>query len=442
MRLLAASSVVLAASLTCVFGGLASGVQAQDPSRDLPAARVPGVTANDALRLGVERLQAGWNWEAARMFRELHVRDEDQPIPRLLLALAMREVPNRAARLCFDAVARRDNTDAAGKQLLDAYQTYFGVTDQPELDDVRFQKAPDAKRHLQLLQALRKIGATGSIGELAGRLLKVEAARSVQLAAWQDKQRTRALAAHHGYLSQHALMPFMVPGYAKLFESSQLFRVAGSGVNDDAFDSRDYDLDLRNSCMARLPRHPHHATASAPVRMLPGLKLDQAAPAGATWRPRTAKPFELPRGAGGTAELSDYTGKPVLVIFFLGFGCAHCVAQLSDLDPKAPMFRDAGIEVVTIGTDDLNAVKAARQAADENGVDPLHFDVLCDPKANVFKQWGVWDEFADEALHGTFLLDGLGRILWQDVSARPFEESDWLLAESKRLLAAWKADPE
>ncbi|MGK0155638.1 MAG: peroxiredoxin, partial [Neolewinella sp.] len=159
-------------------------------------------------------------------------------------------------------------------------------------------------------------------------------------------------------------------------------------------------------------------------------------------RPRTAKPFELPRGAGGTAELSDYTGKPVLVIFFLGFGCAHCVAQLSDLDPKAPMFRDAGIEVVTIGTDDLNAVKAARQAADENGVDPLHFDVLCDPKANVFRQWGVWDEFADEALHGTFLLDGLGRILWQDVSARPFEESDWLLAESKRLLAAWKTDPE
>ena len=94
--------------------------------------------------------------------------------------------------------------------------------------------------------------------------------------------------------------------------------------------------------------------------------------------------------------------------------------------------------MVTIGTDDVNQVLAARQAADENGVDPLHFDVLCDPKGDVFKQWGAWDEFSDEALHGTFLVDAAGRILWQDVSLRPFEQSQWLLGECKRLLVAWQ----
>jgi len=93
---------------------------------------------------------------------------------------------------------------------------------------------------------------------------------------------------------------------------------------------------------------------------------------------------------------------------------------------------------VSIGTDDGNQVKAAWQAAEENGIDPLHFDVLCDPKGDTFKQWGVWDEFEDEALHGTFLVDAQGRILWQDISARPFEQSDWLLAECQRLLAAWR----
>jgi len=50
----------------------------------------------------------------------------------------------------------------------------------------------------------------------------------------------------------------------------------------------------------------------------------------------------------------------------------------------------------------------------------------------------VWDALEDEALHGTFLVDGQGRILWRDISERPFEESEWLLAECRRLLAAWK----
>lgn len=94
--------------------------------------------------------------------------------------------------------------------------------------------------------------------------------------------------------------------------------------------------------------------------------------------------------------------------------------------------------MVTIGTDDEQRVRAARQVALENGGDPLHFDVLCDPKGATFRRWGVWDEFTDEALHGTFLLDAKGRILWKDVSARPFDDSAWLLAECRRLLAAWQ----
>ena len=109
-----------------------------------------------------------------------------------------------------------------------------------------------------------------------------------------------------------------------------------------------------------------------------------------------------------------------------------------ELDPFAPKFRAAGIEVVSIGTDDANQVKAARQSALENGTDPIHFDVLCDPDGETFKRWGVWDEFADEALHGTFLLSPDGRVLWQDVGVRPFLATDWLLRESRTLLDAWK----
>ena len=116
----------------------------------------------------------------------------------------------------------------------------------------------------------------------------------------------------------------------------------------------------------------------------------------------------------------------------------HCVAQLGELDPHAPKFREAGIELVTIGTDDENQVKAAFLTSIENGVDPLHFDVLCDPGGDAFKRWSAWDQFKDEALHGTFLVDPKGRILWQDISAAPFMDTEFLLQECQRLLAAWR----
>jgi hypothetical protein len=38
-------------------------------------------------------------------------------------------------------------------------------------------------------------------------------------------------------------------------------------------------------------------------------------------------------------------------------------------------------------------------------------------------------------LHGTFLIDAKGRVRWQDISYEPFTKIDWLLKESRRLLA-------
>ena len=419
-------SVLLAAALALAGCSLLQSAGAQDPGRDLPARRVAGVIEQQALELGVQRLRAGWYWEAARMFRELLVADPQQPLPHLLLALAMRDVPNRAARHCFDAVSRRFEASQAEQQLLAAYQAYFGVTDQPELQDQRFQQEPAKSRAEQLVATLEKLRGDGAFDKLAQQLWHFERERLAEpaqpFALTPIATEGAALLRHYNQvLASSNQMPFQVPGYERVLGLVTL---------------QTHAVQLAE----RLPRHPQHAFRRRRfAKALPGFPgIAEAAPAGDAWQPRVAPGFDLPRGGGGRSKFADYNGKPVLVIFFLGFGCVHCVAQLSDLDPKAPKFRAAGIEVVTIGTDDLNAVKASRQAAAENGVDPLHFDVLCDPEAKVFKQWGCWDEFSNEALHGSFLVDGQGRILWQDISARPFEESDWLLAESQRLLTAWR----
>ena len=53
----------------------------------------------------------------------------------------------------------------------------------------------------------------------------------------------------------------------------------------------------------------------------------------------------------------------------------------------------------------------------------------------MFKQYRAYDDFEKQPLHGTFLIDRVGLVRWQDISYEPFEEVEFLLNESKRLLA-------
>ena len=49
---------------------------------------------------------------------------------------------------------------------------------------------------------------------------------------------------------------------------------------------------------------------------------------------------------------------------------------------------------------------------------------------------GCYDDFEKSAIHGTFLIDGQGKIRWQDISAEPFMDGAFLLKEAKRLLGS------
>lgn len=153
----------------------------------------------------------------------------------------------------------------------------------------------------------------------------------------------------------------------------------------------------------------------------------------ATWSPQPAKGFDLPVAGGGRRSLTAHPGKPTLVVFYLGFGCLHCIEQLQVLGPKARAFAEAGIDIVAIGSD--TADKAAESLANLAAEDRFPFPLLADPELATFKAWRCFDDFEDMALHGTFLVDAAGKVRWQDISFEPFTEIDWLLAESKRLLA-------
>lgn len=149
---------------------------------------------------------------------------------------------------------------------------------------------------------------------------------------------------------------------------------------------------------------------------------------------REAIEFSLPNWKHEPISLSSFRGKPVVVIFFLGGGCLHCVEQLTAFGPWAERYREAGIELLAISTDPVDILQATL-----SGVENLERDfpipVLSDENQEVFREWRVYDEFDGRELHGTFLIDESGRMIWEEKGNVPYMHPDYLLTESKRLLS-------
>ena len=63
------------------------------------------------------------------------------------------------------------------------------------------------------------------------------------------------------------------------------------------------------------------------------------------WRPWPAPEFKLKDAEGRTRTLAEFHGKPLLMIFFLGSGCPHCIQQLEAFTKKAKQIEEAGLTV-------------------------------------------------------------------------------------------------
>ena len=125
------------------------------------------------------------------------------------------------------------------------------------------------------------------------------------------------------------------------------------------------------------------------------------------------------------------------MLFYLGHGCLHCIEQLNAFAPQYDAFRKAGIEIIAISTDPVAELRESQNAYTEGGNFP--FAILADPSQSSFQAYRAYDDFEKKPLHGTFLIDPQGRVLWQDIAAEPFAKPDFLLKEAVRLLEKHRA---
>ncbi len=149
------------------------------------------------------------------------------------------------------------------------------------------------------------------------------------------------------------------------------------------------------------------------------------------WTPPAAKPFTLPDQNGKSLSLSDYQGKPFILVFYLGAGCLHCTEQLTAMADRYADFEKANLPIVAISTDPVTDLKKSQ---DNYTKGDIPFPIVSDAKKNVFKAYTAHDDFEDQPLHGTFVIDAKGRVLWTDISADPFMDLDFLILEAQRLL--------
>ena len=69
--------------------------------------------------------------------------------------------------------------------------------------------------------------------------------------------------------------------------------------------------------------------------------------------PQAAPAWRLPDEQGVMHELREFAGKRLVLVFFRGMGCPHCVEQLRELADRHKALDMAGIVVVAIGSDPL-----------------------------------------------------------------------------------------
>jgi peroxiredoxin Q/BCP len=173
---------------------------------------------------------------------------------------------------------------------------------------------------------------------------------------------------------------------------------------------------------------------SGPLR---GLLADPTKPRVATERHpllgQPAPPFTLADADDTPTALDDLLARgPVVLVFYYGYSCDHCVSQLFDLNEDRRYFAELGATVVGVSPD---APAHTRAKYAEYG--PFAIPVLSDPDHTAAMRYGVYRPAVGDAkawkAHGTFVIGRDRRVHWANTGPEPFTGNVTLLAELTRL---------
>ena len=142
---------------------------------------------------------------------------------------------------------------------------------------------------------------------------------------------------------------------------------------------------------------------------------------------QTAPDFSLLDHTRRRVKLANINpGRPKVVVFYYGYFCSHCVAQLFALNDDLKLIEETGATVVAISADEPETTAKRYSQYGE-----FDFLVLSDPDNAVAQAYDVFTpatETDDEdILHGTFVVDGDGAVVWAQTGDTPFTNNRFLV---------------
>jgi peroxiredoxin len=389
----------------------------------IAAAKTPYLDPTDQSREQLKRLRAlgGAYYETGDTAAGKRTLDEIEA----LLAKEQAAQKKAADKAEADAKQKKLAADKVTKAKNDAMNPFRSQIASLEAAaaDVRSHALVREEKYADALVQLKKAGVTGGdylarINLLAGN--KAEAEKLARAAVTTGKNQVLPL----------ANLVHVLAGCGKTEEAKKLF-----GELRTLASSADLDvppLERLAPLAARWKMSADWRSAEATKTDIGNRPpLDTLGPI--RWEPSPAPTFQLTTLEGKPLTLADYTGRPVVLVFYLGTGCLHCTEQLKAFAAAQSDFRASGLEVVAVSSDSPDALRKAQAELKDSEKYP--FPIVPTNDMTVFKKYRAYDDFERQPLHGTFLVDGQGKLRWLDIGPEPFMDAKFLIAESKRLLS-------
>jgi len=154
-----------------------------------------------------------------------------------------------------------------------------------------------------------------------------------------------------------------------------------------------------------------------------------------TWEPFPAPSLDVTDSAGKPVTLSEYRGKNVILVFYLGRECLHCMKQLKDINEKKEDWDRLETLVLAVSgnapQDNAKNLKSINLPA---------VRVLSDSKFTNARRYRSYDDFEEMELHSTILIDKKGRVHWARTGGEPFSKMDFLVKQLERMNQSVETD--
>jgi peroxiredoxin len=149
------------------------------------------------------------------------------------------------------------------------------------------------------------------------------------------------------------------------------------------------------------------------------------------WEPYPAPALDVKDSAGKQVTLNQFKGKNVILVFYLGQECAHCMKQLHDIADKKDDWSRLDAVVLAV-----SSTPPAKNAAALKAFGDLPVQILSDDNHVNAHRFHSFDDFEDMELHSTILIDKLGRVYWARNGGEPFGDMAFLVKQLETMNAS------